>query len=437
MTDAIERVRQDTDALLSLAETDRQTAVALFSRLSIDEQQAMIASVSGEGKKELLFLERDCTELAQSLPVQEIHKAMEAATASESDVLLEVVSPEQLVFMIDVHCWRGDDIDSSAFLSWLDRINASSDSVAAETIARADTDFLARALRPLVSVHNVGSDEVQLSLDMGSPYTFSPTDIEWQDETAAEFFDRLYSMNGAAFDELCMKLIYDNAEAVDFAAYTAHRTRRKRAGAPDIHDTAGLYAAAPSSANIGGTTGSSETTALTRAEGPRLYVQQVLAYAQEHLEGAVDPVLLARGIDELLARVTIADSRSLSDHDRRVTSRKASVYVSLGLELHSRGVVAFAARLLTTVAPAELYQEGYAVVRAVHAKVAKIRRLARRKPELAHHHEALILNAARDIPRIAESDGPSREVTSVRQTALLLRQLNAVEQEVRARASTA
>ncbi|MBD3242366.1 MAG: hypothetical protein GF331_17380 [Chitinivibrionales bacterium] len=430
MTNALERVRQDTDALLSLAEADRRSAVEVFSRLSMDEQQAMIASVPGEGKKELLFLERDCTQLAQSLPVQEIHKAIEAATASESDVLLEIVSPEQLVFMIDVQCWRGDEIDSSAFLTWLDRLNAGSDSVAAETVARADTDFLARALRPLVVAHNISRDEIQLSLDMGSPYTFSPDDIEWADQSATEFFERLYSLNARAFDELCMKLTYDSPEQIDFAAYTAHRLRRRRAGAPDTHDTAGLYAGPQPSVSMS-TPIESSSRAIAPLAGQELFVEQVLAYAHEHLEGAVDPVQLARAIDDLLARVTIVDGRGLSAHDRRITTRKASVYVSLGLEYRSHGVVAFAARLLQSFEPSELYRDGYAVVRAVHAKVAKLRRVGGKHGELEHCHEAVLLDAAREIPRRAGSGGTSHEVVSVREMGQLLGELGEIERAIR------
>ncbi len=425
MNTSLEQLRRDPSVLLTLAETDRHQAVELFSRLTLPEQQALIARANDEGKKELLFMEHDSTELVQSLPVQQMHQAMEAATASESDVLLEILTPEQLVYMLDVQCWRGEHLDQEAFLAWLSRINGSPEGVAAEAIARADTDLLASGLRPLVVAQHVSRDEVQLAIDMGSAYTFVPTDIEWQDEAAEEFFAQLYSTSSVRFNDLCMRLVYDSPDQVDFNAYVTHRLRRMRAAAPDTHATSGLYtrgttAAEPRAAD---TTGKSQGLAPWSGA---LFLEQAMARAAMSEEYTVDPLHLSRRIDELLARVTIADGRGLSAHERSATSRKSALYVSLGLEVRSQGDVASAVHLLSTVDPVELFQSGYALVGNLHAKVRKIRRLyERRGTAFTVEQEALILNAERDVPRLTRPGRSSRAVRSVAELRALQDALDA------------
>jgi hypothetical protein len=408
----LEQLRQDPSVLLALAQTDRRTAVELFSRLSVEEQQALIARADDEGKKELLFLERDCTQLAQSLPVQQMHQAMEAATASESDVLLEILRPEQLVYMLDVQCWKGEDIDPGVFLTWLTRINASTESVVTETIARADTDLLAKGLRAFACGNNVSREEIQLALDMGSSYTFAPSDIDWDDEAAEEFFTRLYSVSSHRFSELCMKLIYDPPEQVDFNAYVAHRLRRKRASAPDTHATTALYARDAVRAELATPLGV-ETTEVA-PWSPKSYLEKAMAHAAASETHTVDPVRLSRQIDDLLARVSIADGRGLSAHERRTTSEKAALYVSLGLEHRSHGHVDTAAQLLAEAEPVELFRTGHTLVSNLHAKARKVRKhLQRRGMEPTVEHEAALLNAALDVPRRIRADRSSHAIASV------------------------
>lgn len=431
MTSELQRISEDTRALLTLAETDRQTAVAVFSQLSLEEQQSMVASVSGEGKKELLFLERDSTRLTRSLAPQEVNQAVESATASESDVLLEILTPEQLVFMLDVQCWRGEEIDPQSFVIWLNRLGGSPDSVVADTVARADTDLLARALRPLVTGQAVSRDEVQLALDMGSTYAFTPTDITWLDESAEEFFARVYSLNLSAFEELCMKLIYDDPGLVDFAAYSAHRTRRRAAGAPDSQQTTHLYRPRHPGMHAA-QAADRDTTELDTRAGGTLFVERALAHAREHLADQLDPLLLARGLEQLLSRVTIADGRGLNDTDRAATTRKAALFVSLGLEARSHGVVAFAARLVVDAAPADLYRDGASLIRGVHDKVRKIRRILGTRRELTHDGETVLLGAEAEIPRRTQSGGRTRAIASTADLNAVFGELDAVERQARA-----
>jgi len=173
--------------LLDLARSDTRLAETTFNALPLEEQTALVLSVSPDQRLDLLNLPEDSTALVQALPLLELHRTVAVAGKWEAMEVVEVASEEQINFMLDHDCWRGESLDSRKFTDWLQLFLECDDAQVFRILTAINADLLALALKKHVKF------EKDFMVD--DVYFLDPDWVKGSNPAVQQFLDRLYAMD--------------------------------------------------------------------------------------------------------------------------------------------------------------------------------------------------------------------------------------------------
>jgi len=227
----------DTNAhadLLAILAADRTQAIALFKRLSPEEQVALVRKTPVHRWHDVLTLADDCTPLVRALSVPELHRLVSLEDLWHARELMATASPEQVRGVMDFSCWRGDDLEEQESLTWLEWLAELADDAFAERMATLDAAFLASVLGP----HMRPEPEEPGEFLVYSTWVDSlPRAFAYDDQLVEQLVYRLYHVDVALYDEVINRIFRDEwtherathgGLADQMAEATERRARRLR-----------------------------------------------------------------------------------------------------------------------------------------------------------------------------------------------------------------
>ncbi len=173
--------------LVAMCRESTAVAEQYFNALPLDEQKQLVLSIPPEHRLDLLNLPVDATALVQSLPELELHRTIQTAGKWEALEVVEVASEDQINFMLDHDCWRGENLDSRKFTDWLQLFLECDEHQTARILMAINADLLALALKKHV--------KFEKDFMISDVYFLDPDWVKGSNPAVQQFLERLYAMD--------------------------------------------------------------------------------------------------------------------------------------------------------------------------------------------------------------------------------------------------
>ncbi len=217
-------VKERAMQLVGLSRQATAMAEQYFNALPLDEQKQLVLSISPEHRLDLLNLPVDATALVQSLPELELHRTVQTAGKWEALEVVEVASEDQINFMLDHDCWRGESLDSRKFTDWLQLFLDCDEHQTARILMSINADLLALALKKHV--------RFEKDFMISDVYYLDPDWVKGSNPVVQMFLERLYSMDPNLWIRLLGWVRLHNKGTIEADAIEGREGRLKGKGYP-------------------------------------------------------------------------------------------------------------------------------------------------------------------------------------------------------------
>jgi hypothetical protein len=365
--------RRQAEELLAL---DDDALRARLDTLALDSQLGLVVAIDWKDRLRVIVNSPDPQRLVGAMPDEEVLLSIKSIGEEDAIELIDLTSPRQLRFVLDVELWRRDSIDESMVMKWLHYIVGCGEEKVIDFVEVADRELLVIFLGKLIDL--VPNDpEVVQPLDAGGLiqdqfFTIAPrypkeTENvklllrvlrQWDRDRYYELLFEVYGSSGAETEEGALrwrnsrleeKGLLDFEEAVEIYGYVSEEEARSMAEAP-----APLPEYSPSGA---------PPFYPVRLFGGRTFFGRLLS-------SLADLDLRNRLRSEIAFaanRLVVADGGNLGEMESKERAlRKLFSLVNLGLLFVSGGDTGQARETLEHVAVRDLFQIGFS--RAVDLK---------------------------------------------------------------------
>jgi hypothetical protein len=226
-------LRAQSRRLLDLARRDRPSAEGQFARLHLAEQRDMVLAAPINSRIDMILLSEDCTDLVQALPEADFYRTVRAAGMWESREIVEAASQDQVAFLLDHECWRGEKFRPRKFLNWLRLFLDSDDHEAERILQLLSADLLVFALKRYVRF--VGD------IVVAGRYHCTPDQVRTSNPTVQEFLLRLYDIDADYFVRLMAWVSTLEGSTAQADAIAAREGRLVEQGFPHLSQSQVVY----------------------------------------------------------------------------------------------------------------------------------------------------------------------------------------------------
>jgi len=143
-----------------------------FASFPLPEQLAQLPRVDAKTRKELILSARNSLDLAQALSVEMLFYTLKEVGLADSVDLLALASPDQVRDMVDLDCWRRDQMDDRRMLAWLMLLDEAGSSKLAEWLLHADSELLVLLIKRHLEVVRKADREEDIGFDQSRYFTF-------------------------------------------------------------------------------------------------------------------------------------------------------------------------------------------------------------------------------------------------------------------------
>lgn len=223
-------------------------------QMDLSEQASLLLMSPWEHRYDILMASTRVRELVREMPVQELFWTVKAVGPADSIELLELATPEQLQFFLDLDIWRKDELRHDKILAWLTILAACEKTVQLNWIRwimENDPYFLPAIIRPLIKLEKRPDDmDIQEARDVLGSFTLE--DIYFisfkKDETTPLLIPLLKDVADIDFSDyaLVMETILYETPTVNLeTAFQRRVARLNDAGIPDYFESVDIYARVP------------------------------------------------------------------------------------------------------------------------------------------------------------------------------------------------
>jgi hypothetical protein len=226
-------------------------AEALFNRLPLEEQAALVLETPWERRQDLLLISNNTQYLVQGMPVEELFWTIKAIGPQDALQILGMATSEQLQFIFDLDWWQKDNLAPEKIIAWLILLFETGDervSTWIGWISRQDETLLPLILRLFVRVQKRPDDmDIQDARDMLPPFTLDDVYfIAFKKEELAPLMSRILTEIMARSDGLYRDVMETilwetSAEGLE-TAFRLKNARLSDFGIPDYYDSLDIYA---------------------------------------------------------------------------------------------------------------------------------------------------------------------------------------------------
>jgi hypothetical protein len=175
---------------LTLHRQPRTISSREFNALSQAERLELLQAASGKRKYDLLLEAADAGQLLHQLPAQEVYLLTRELGAEDVPELVTMASPEQITAFIDLDCWKDDQFDPKAALSWLSLLLEAGDEQIIATLSGMETELLTYIFQQWITVVS-GPDDLDDDARAEAMNRSGGYAIEFNDSEAAKPIGRL------------------------------------------------------------------------------------------------------------------------------------------------------------------------------------------------------------------------------------------------------
>jgi len=283
-----------------------------FARLAIAEKVEHLRGIgTTKLRLDMMVADPDAGELARSFPPQEMFWLIKEIGEDDALELIQLCSPEQLIFFLDMEIWNRRAFSHERFRTWLGYILEGGEDLVRELLPDLDQEIVILFLKKMIMVGGgigeLASDEERLA-----PWDHSFDNIyfiTFKDKEHARlvgtFLDMIYRIDHPLYLHLMEGVKNEMATELEELALQFRAGRLADQEIPEFNEAATMYARldpatfvpAGTKTPLGAT---AEGTMPALAAGAGSFLQRVLAQAADAGVGAemlylVNSALVAEG----------------------------------------------------------------------------------------------------------------------------------------------
>ena len=180
-----------------------QISKELFSSLPIQQQHAQLERVDAKTRRALILSSRQSVELTRGLSAETLFYTLKEVGLADSTDLLALASPTQVRDMLDLDCWRKDQLDDRRMLTWFMLLDEAGSGKLAEWFLRADIEVLILLVKRHLEVIRKSDIEDDPDFDQSRYFTF----------------DDHYLLRFVGQEEPILPLLLERLRVLDYRTY--------------------------------------------------------------------------------------------------------------------------------------------------------------------------------------------------------------------------
>lgn len=159
--------------VLSIIKSTRNAASKDDNHLPLEQKIKALLGLPPKERIKGIIADPEAAKLVKALEPQEIFWVIKEVGESDALELLELCSPEQIIFFLDMECWERDEFAADKFVEWLGYLLEGGDKKIAELLQYLDREFLTLCLMKTISVGGgIGDFATKEEMEFDWDHTF-------------------------------------------------------------------------------------------------------------------------------------------------------------------------------------------------------------------------------------------------------------------------
>ncbi len=175
-----------------------------FSSLPVPQQIAQLVRLDAKTRQDLLLSSRGSLDLVRALSPEMLFYTVKEIGLTDAVGLLALASPEQVCDMMDLDCWRKDQLDDQRVITWLLLLDEAGSGKLAEWVLHADIELLVLLVKRHFEVIRKADVEEDPNFDQSPYFTF----------------DDQYLLRFIGEEEPILHLLLERLRVIDYRQYT-------------------------------------------------------------------------------------------------------------------------------------------------------------------------------------------------------------------------
>ena len=360
----------------------------VLDTLSLEAQVACALQVPWNTRQDVIMQSSEARRLIQALPSEEVFWMVKQRGIEDSLPLIARTSHEQFQYLVDLDCWKHDQLVPDACLAWYRILGRCNQSKVLEWFQQADDCLLVAGLKQFVHVYKI-EEESDISEEYDAMPSCTIDGINYLRFTTEDaqlvllpLLRVLYAHDAGRYQSLIEGIIWDSRVEAEDEALRWRLNRTAENGFPLFDEALALYQPCdpqemeqPAAVSSG----------LQRHQHPQTLSPDQMRYAiagngmpvflQKVLGAPCDCALPSEFEQQFVAtanKVMVADCREVNElDDVRRSLRKTAGYLAIGLEHLCNGDPVAARAQLACHHPQQLFRCGYSLINAVAERVRR------------------------------------------------------------------
>ncbi|RLA86177.1 MAG: hypothetical protein DRG31_01025 [Deltaproteobacteria bacterium] len=242
----IDLTTRRAQSLLKLAERDPIEAERRFNALPFFEKMAMVLSVRGRDRERLILLSKEPHRLVERMPEEEFYFTVKEIGEGDSLTLLELASPRQIAFCLDLEVWKKNRLRPQDMLRWIELLMDCGEDKAVEAVRALDQELLVTFLQRYLKVYKPDSPIEEVELDRDDLITldrhyYIHIRFRQAEEILERFLDMLFRRDQALYRDLLEGVLWEVPGEIEELARRWRQGRLADRGFPEWEDAMEIY----------------------------------------------------------------------------------------------------------------------------------------------------------------------------------------------------
>ena len=241
----IDLLYHKAQSLLRLAEKDPLEAERRFNALPFFEKMALVLSLRRKDREKLILLSTEPQRLVQNMPEEEFYFTLKELGEEDSLTLLELASPQQIAFCLDLEVWKKNRLKPQKMLKWIELLMDCGEEKAIHVLRNLDYELLVTFLKRYLKVYKPDSpiEEVELDLDLFTldHHYYIHIRFRQAEEILERLLDMIFRWDQALYRDLLEGVIWEIPGEVEELARRWRQGRLADRGFPEWEEAMEIY----------------------------------------------------------------------------------------------------------------------------------------------------------------------------------------------------
>jgi hypothetical protein len=207
-----------------------------------------IRALPAKERFDRIISEPEARYLVHALDPHEVYWLLKDVGESDSLELLELCSPEQELFFLDMECWEKDKFSTESFLEWLGYLLETGEKKIIELLQYLDMEFLSICLMRTITVEKAIDDTfAKVDMEVEWDHSFDDTYyISFRDAAHASlvgrFIEIIYRNTPTLYTALMESTRAEIPQEIEELSYQFRKGRLADLGFPAYEDAISIFA---------------------------------------------------------------------------------------------------------------------------------------------------------------------------------------------------